>query len=263
MKMKVRLISTPIVIIISLFAYFLSACNQEDEVPGMAKIRISMVDAPGDFDSVIIDLEDVYINLSGSGSDWKSMDIVKQGSFDLLKLIGGNDRLLGESTIPEGNFSQIRLVLGSANRLYMGDSAIYLPLPSENRAGLKVEINEYLEKDITYNLILDFDVDHSILRNQNTGDYTLKPIIRGNLENKSGAIKGKINPAGEKYEVYVVRASDTIKTLSNRKGEFLLRALDPGIYDLNVPNDSGIDLTIEEISIRAGEVKDLGDLRML
>lgn len=262
MKMKVRLISNPIIIIITLFALVFNACKEENDVPGTATIKISMVDAPGDFDSVIIDVEDVLINLSGSGSDWKSMDGVKPGSYDLLKLTNGNEWILGETELPSGNLSQIRLLLGSGNRLYIGDSAIYLPVPSANRSGLKINVQETLDGDKSYKLILDFDVDKSIVRLGN-GDYQLKPVIRGKLESKSGAIKGRILPSSKIYRIYAIRGTDTINTHSNVNGEFLLRALDPGIYDLNVPNDSGMDLTVEEISIRAGEVKDLGDLRML
>ena len=138
----------------------------------------------------------------------------------------------------------------------------FLPVPFVNRSGLKININEVLEGGISYTLILDFDVDKSLVRNGNTGDYTLKPLIRANLSARSGAIRGKVLPSDRVYRVYAVRASDTSGTFSNRSGEFLLRALNPGIYDLTVVNDSGIDLRVEEIAIRAGEVKDLGDLRI-
>ena len=96
----------------------LASCNKESDDPGLANVRFAMVDAPGDFDSVIIDVEEVYYNVSGSESDWQSLESFEPGSYDLLKLVNGNEWVLGETSLPEGRLSQVRLVLGSGNSVY-------------------------------------------------------------------------------------------------------------------------------------------------
>lgn len=261
MKAKIKI--NFFIISLAFLQLFFYACNQKSDTPGLASVRISMVDAPGDFDSLIISVEEVFVNVSGSGSDWQELDNFQSGSYDLLKLVNGNEWLLGETSLPEGRLSQVRLLLGDGTRLYTDDTVFVLRVPSAYRSGLKININEYLEGGITYNLILDFDAAKSIVFNRVAGNYTLKPLIHGILSTKSGAIKGKINPGNKKYRVLVTRGTDTFNTYSERNGEFLFPALDPGIYELKVPNDSGMDISISEIAIRAGEVKDLGDLRML
>lgn len=260
--MKVLVKASKLLLILSIFSLTIFSCSsEENDVPGLVNLSIALVDAPGDFDSVIIDVEDVFINVSGSDSDWQPMDGFIPGSYDLLKMVNGREWILGETTLPAGKLSQIRLLLGSGNRLYFGDSAVYLPVPSANRSGLKINVQEFLEGGLTYKLILDFDVDKSVLRLGN-GDYQLKPVIRGNIEANSGAIKGSIIPSEKVYRIFAARASDTIRTFSNRNGEFLLRALSPGIYDVTVVNEGGLNLTVEEVAIRAGEIKDLGELRI-
>ncbi len=260
--MKVKLEPLLIALFFTLIPSLFYSCEQESEAPGTANVRISMVDAPGDFDSLIISVEEVFINVSGSSSDWQELENFKPGSYDLLKLVNGKEWVLGATAIPEGRLSQVRLLLGDGTRLYTDDTVYVLKVPSADRSGLKINVNEFLEGGISYNLILDFDARKSIIRNGNSGNYTLKPVIRGKLDSKTGAIKGRVMQDSQKRRIYAVRGIDTFNTYTEINGEFLFRTLDPGIYDITIPNESRIDLTISEVSVRAGEVKDLGDLRL-
>jgi len=99
---------------------------------------------------------------------------------DLLQLQNGTEELLAsEVTAPEGEYTQLRFVLGSENYVFVDGERQMLEVPSGARSGIKiilpeVEIeNEGDQIDIT----LDFDVEDSFIE-QGNGEYRFKPTIK-------------------------------------------------------------------------------------
>src|SRR6478609_1391708 len=95
--------------------------NQGQDQPATSKLMVKMVDAPGDYDQVNVEVLDVMIkNNSDSGDGgWISIgDKTQVGEgkiYDLLKLTGGTNIMLTDSLVPSGNLGQMRLVLGDQN----------------------------------------------------------------------------------------------------------------------------------------------------
>ncbi|MCV9385701.1 DUF4382 domain-containing protein [Reichenbachiella ulvae] len=254
---------------VALFALavgILASCDSEKQ---SARIQISLVDAPGDYDAVMIDIEDILVNTSSDESDesgWQSLDTAEPGIYDLLKLTNGEEAFLGEVELPEGQLGQVRLLLGDENTLVIDGEETALTVPSGSQSGLKLNVSAEITGGVTYKLILDFDVDKSVVKAGNSGKYNLKPVIRAEMEAQTGAISGTVAPLEIGSTVYAIIGEDTIaSTVPDETGEFLLRALDAETYSVSAAPEegSGYDgATVDGVAVVIGEVTDAGELTM-
>ncbi|MGZ2371827.1 DUF4382 domain-containing protein [Ancylomarina sp. YFZ004] len=235
----------------------LSACDSDDSK--MAKIKVSLVDAPADYESVLIDVVDVKINNGG----WESLDGVDNKVYDILKLTNGEEAILGEIELPEGQLQEIRLVLGENNQIGVNGELLDLDTPSASQSGLKIKIHTMLEAGVTYKLVLDFDAAKSIVKAGNKDKFILKPVIRAEMEAQTGAIKGMINPTDTDCVVYAIVGTDSISTYPNEEGKFLIRALEANTYRVvAIPTvESGLkEVEKADVEVSLGEVADAGTL---
>ncbi len=250
-----------ILIVVGVFAMFTISCDSDD---GDARVQVWLTDAPGDYQEVNIDLQGVEVHV-GDGEDdagWKSLS-VHGGVYNLLELTNGLDTLLGEISIPAGEISQIRLKLGSENTVKVGGQLFPLDVPSGQQSGLKLQVHQTLAADITYKILLDFDVARSVLLT-GSGKYKLKPVIRTIPEAQDGAIKGVVSPLTATPAVYAIKETDTLATAyTDATGHFLLRGLEAGTYTVSfVPNSSFEATKKENVSVTIGQVTDLGTVQI-
>jgi len=162
----------------------IAGCASEEEkdngITGDAVLQVLLTDAPGDYQEVLIDIDSVLYKMEEADS-WESLEMVRSGIYNLLEFTGGLDTLIGETILPAGTMSQMRLVLGGQNQI-MKDSAYHaLDTPSAQQSGLKFQINTSLEEGKVYRLWIDFDADSSVVETGN-GQYKLKPVIRTHVE---------------------------------------------------------------------------------
>src|SRR5258708_12999885 len=83
-----------------------------------ATLQVRLTDAPGDYQEVNIDIQDVQVNAdaSNSNSGWISIiDTNKKGVYNLLEFTNELDTLLGSHELPAARASQTTLVLTSNN----------------------------------------------------------------------------------------------------------------------------------------------------
>lgn len=149
-----------------------SSCNKEK---GNSTMSVRMVDAPGDFQQVNVEVLGVEVHHDGQG--WVSLPTVT-GVYDLLTLQNDVSAVLvNTGQIPAGNVSQFRLILG-ANNTVMVDSTLYdLATPSAQQSGLKINVGYNFQPNETYELTLDFNAGNSIVQ-QGNGSYSLKPVLK-------------------------------------------------------------------------------------
>ena len=160
-----------------------------------ARMQVYLTDAPGDYEAVYIDVQDVKVNATtDTASGWVSLGHIQPGTYDLLTLVNDRDTLLADADIPTGRIEQIRLVLGPENYVKVDGHMIKLDAPSAQQSGLKLNIHQSVNEGILYKLVLDFDVAKSIHKT-GSSKYMLKPTIRTVLQAVGGSIKGYIAPA--------------------------------------------------------------------
>lgn len=238
----------------------LLACDSSENNTSFVEIRLT--DAPGDYQEVNIDIQSVEVNVTDElESGWKSVDITA-GVYDILKLTGGIDVLLGTAELPSGKISQIRLKLGSANTIKVNDQMRDLSTPSAQQSGLKLNVHSDLQAGVVYQLLLDFDAARSIVAT-GSGSYNLKPVIRTIVEAQSGAIKGKVTPLEATPAVYAISGLDTLATAfaNQTSGEFLLRGLAPGTYKVTfAPGEGFSPIAEESVTVTLGVVTNMGEI---
>lgn len=239
---------------ITSLSLFLTSCSNE---PNTSQVAVRLVDAPGDYDEVNIEVLDVLINRENG---WESLGNVTPQVYDLLKLTGGIDALLVDTEIPSGRVNQIRLVLGENNTVVINGETFALETPSSQQSGLKLNVHQDLVAGVKYNFVLDFMVDKSIVTT-GSGKYNLKPTIRVSTEALSGSISGMVNPIEYQVAVTATSATDTISTYTNVDGKFMLFGVPEGTYTVTFTPDDASELTIKEIenvNVTLGTNTDLG-----
>jgi hypothetical protein len=214
--------------------FTLPSCKK-NETNGTARLQVYLTDDPGDYEAVYIDVKDVQINVTGDTSNgWQSLQSVKAGAYDLLKLVNDDDTLLTDSNIPSGRLHQLRLVLGTENyvKVQGTNQLIKLEAPSAQQSGLKLNIQQDVVDGVLYTITLDFDVAKSIVKTGNS-KYILKPTIRTILNAVGGSIKGVVMPKTFQSAVYAIQGDDTITTTyTDTDGGYLIRGLAAGTYDM-------------------------------
>ncbi|TRX71177.1 DUF4382 domain-containing protein [Carboxylicivirga sp. M1479] len=242
---------------------FTSCKDDDDEQKSSMEVRLT--DSPAEYEEVLIDILEVRINTSSEDdSGWKTLETTEIGVYDLLKFTNGADTLLADEDLPAGKVSQMRLILGDNNQIKKEGQYYNLETPSSQQSGLKFNIHADLISGVAYRIWIDFDAGRSIVEKGN-GAYSLKPVIRTFTEATSGSISGTINPANvQSYIVAVSSANDSIGTYSDiETGEFLLRGVDAGLYDVEIePTEDYLDVEIENINVVLGQASDLGIINL-
>ncbi|MCH4552303.1 DUF4382 domain-containing protein [Aestuariibaculum lutulentum] len=233
---------------------FVFGCKDSDsdgvsaEAP---KISVRLVDAPGDYAAVNVNIVDVMIKMndnSDSESGWMSLE-ANGGMVNLLDFTGGFSKVLVDQfQIPAGTLSQMRLVLGDGNNI---DIAIDeegnvenhpLKTPSDQQSGLKMKIDAVLEEGFTYDYVLDFDVEKSIVMAGNSDNIILKPVIYASAEVNSGIIEGTVEPMEALPAMVSVLVDDmgteeteddfVISAYTDENGGFALWGVPAGTYEV-------------------------------
>ena len=260
MNAKHKILSLLGLALISLFA---SSCTDDNGGNQQAHLVVRLTDAPGDYQEVNIDIQDVQVNAGDDDGGWKSLDI-REGTYDLLKLTNGLDTLLGETDLPAGRISQIRLILGSNNTVRVDDRTENLATPSAQQSGLKVQVHADLKEGMVYEVLLDFDAARSIVATGN-GAFKLKPVIRaiveerGAVETDGGAIEGSVEPVASNPAIHVIQGDDTVSTMVDNVGNFFVGDLTPGNYRVVfIPIEGFLGEELTDVDVTAGDTTDVG-----
>jgi hypothetical protein len=149
-----------------------SACSKDD---AKGNIMVRMTDAPGDYQQVNVDIVQVSVHMSKGG--WTDLP-TKAGVYNLLTLQNGIDTTIVNTTsLPAGDITQMRLLLGSNNTV-MVDSIVYpMDVPSGSQSGVKLTGDITVPGGSDINVLLDFDAKESVVKGGND-EYHLKPSIK-------------------------------------------------------------------------------------
>ena len=258
------------IIAITLLMLFSFSCNNDSSNSETSTISVKLMDDPGDYDNVFIEVLDVMVKMDEEseeededeeGSSWQSLEAINTGIYDLLDLTGGiNVLLVDDFQIPSGELNQLRLVLGENNTIVIDGETFDLKTPSAQQSGLKINVNQTLEPNISYTFLLDFMVDESIVMAGNSDNIILKPVIRATAEANSGAIAGQVLPVGTIVEASVMMGTEVVSSFTDENGNFILVGLQAGTYDVVLTPDaqSGLPtITVENVEVTIGNTTTL------
>ena len=172
-------------------------------------LKVALTDAPAcGYDNVWVTVTKVRVHRSETANDadadWSEVLVDPAGSgrrIDLLELQNGVLAELGQTSLPAGHYSQVRLVLAdnkdvaNANELVLSSTKerVLLDTPSAQQSGLKLKHGFDVEANTEADVVLDFDACRSIVKAGNSGKYNLKPVIAV-LPVLTGSINGAVDP---------------------------------------------------------------------
>ena len=273
-------------IAITIFTFWgFHSCNNTNDYSNTARVQLKLIDAPGDYLEVNVEIVDIQYNSSDNEEGWASFTPADGYpiNVDLTQLIAGNSHLLADEIVPSGMLKQIRLVLSDNNSVTIqgeleGETInTHLDTPSAMQSGLKLKINTELEPGFSYTYILDWDVQKSIVKAGNSGKYNLKPVIRVNAEVNSGSISGKVIGEVEEDDVdgavslqgvivalYTTEDTYITETLTNENGDFIIQGLVGGEYKIKIEQDGYMEYeSTDDVVVTVGTIADLGTIELI
>lgn len=243
-------------------------------------ITVRLVDSPGDFKAVNVEVVDVMIKMdddSDGESGWISLEAQNE-TVNLLDFTGGVSKVLVDRfPIPTGTLKQMRLVLGDGNTIVIEndqavDEEFQLKTPSAQQSGLKLKTNAVIEEGFTYDFVLDFDVEKSIVMSGNSDNIILKPVLYVSTEVSSGIIEGTVTPTDVPSTASVLvddkgtpETEDdfVISALTDETGAFALWGVPGGTYEVMVtPLDEESDYasgSATAVVVVNGEITTISD----
>ncbi len=254
-----------------------TAANNDSTVTAQ-KLSLYLTDDPGRFDSVYIDIKYVEVKTDTSAmhrnddhfndhdndhaadhqnSDqfgkWDTLG-VSAGIYNIARLKNGIDTLLGTANI-KGTIRKIRLTLGTNNSVLLTGVSYPLNFTSGVNNYLYVKINEqhhHQTSTASTALWVDFDISRSI--KYINGKYYLNPVLRPFCDNNFATISGKVLPAAANPIVTVFNSTDTANALPERAGNYKVRGLKAGTYNILFKGYNGYkDTTIKNLQVITGK----------
>ncbi len=122
-----------------------------------------------------------------------------------------------------------------------------LRVPSGDRTGIKLVHGFEIVKGLTTDLVLDFDVDRSVVRAGNSGNWLLKPALKvidtvenatvgGVVTDQKDAVLPGARVSAQVFDQDTDQVTVSTSTLSDAAGEYLMY-LDPGSYTITAYAD--------------------------
>lgn len=178
MKLRINISQTIGLVLIMLMSTLIFTNCQKQRNSG--SMTVKMTDAPGDYQEVNVDIVAVEVHYEdevNDGQEWVALNI-NSGIYNLLDLQNDVTVVLAdEDEIPVGHVTQIRLILGDDNTI-MVDGIVYdLALSSQDKTGLKLNVDAKVKKWKDLEIVIDFDAGESIVLEGN-GTYRLKPVLK-------------------------------------------------------------------------------------
>jgi hypothetical protein len=218
----------------------------------MGTLQVKMTDAPAcGFDAVNISVDRVRVHQSAtatdSDTDWSEIVLSPAKRIDLLSLANGVLADLGQTALPAGTYTQMRLVLAAndashplANSVVpTGGAETALTTPSAQQSGIKLNVDIDVAADKVTDVVLDFDACKSVVTRGASGKYNLKPVIAVTpvLSDAGLRVVGYVDPliALGSTTVSVQSGGVLVKsTVPDATGQFTLYPVPTGSYELVV-----------------------------
>lgn len=210
-------------------------------------LALSLTDAPAcGYDEVNITVQKVRVHQSSTANDadagWSEVVLNPARKINLLNLTNGVLLNLGQTPLPTGRYTQLRMILADntgntlANSVVPtgSSSEVALKTPSGQQSGVKANINIDIAENKLADFVLDFDACKSVVTAGNSGQFLFKPVVSV-IPRYISAVAGFVDAslANGSTAVSLQQGGVVIKaTAPDSTGKFLLQPVGAGSYSL-------------------------------
>ena len=268
----------------------IAACGGGSTESQTGTLRLSLTDAPacGGYDHAWVTVEKVRVHRSSTASDgdpgWSEVTLPAPTRVDLLTLTNGTLLPLGQTELPAGTYTQMRLVLSDnagtdppANAVQLENSSIVpIPLtaPSGQQSGLKMNVNIEVPAGKVADFAIDFDACRSIVKAGQSGKYLLKPVLAviPILSDAGQRVVGWVDPSMVNGSTTVsvqmdglpVRATPPSTSLltTDAYGRFTLYPVPAGTYDLVISSAGRVNAVMTGVPVSDTTTTVIGNINV-
>ncbi len=122
-----------------------------------------------------------------AGEGWFEFDLDEPVTVDLLQFSGGLRALLASEDVPAGRYSQLRFNIDRAWGVQTDGSNVDFRVPS---GVLRIHEDLEVREDAETKIIVDFDLDRSVVQAGQSGQWILKPVLRVVVEEPAATLTG-------------------------------------------------------------------------
>jgi hypothetical protein len=232
-------------------------------------LRLSLTDAPScGYDTAFVTVEKVRVHRSSSAGDddagWSEVVLAVPLRVDLLSLNNGTLLPLGQTELPAGSYTLMRLVLAANTATHPLANAVTpsggvetaLTTPSGQQSGLKMNVSLDVPAGEVAEFAIDFDACKSFVRAGNSGKILLKPVLSvvPILSAAGQRIVGFVDPAlaqtGTTVSVQLAGAP-VRATPPDATGRFVLYPVPAGSYDLVITAAGRVNAVMTGVPVSA------------
>lgn len=234
-------------------------------------LRLALTDAPScGYDAVNVTIQKIRVNQNATAVDtdggWSEIVLNPALRVDLLGLTNGVLAELGQTPLPVGKYTQLRLVLADnagatplANSVVLSSdkSELALKTPSGQQSGLKTNINIDIAANQMADFVLDFDACKSIVLAGSSGQYLLKPVVSvipRLISGVTGFVDLALANGNTSVSLQTADGSVIKATTPDSTGMFLLQPAAPGNYSLVLTAPSRNTTVVTQVPVVAETV---------
>nr|WP_283774060.1 DUF4382 domain-containing protein [Aquiflexum sp. TKW24L] len=196
-------------------------------------INVFVIDAPGDFDEVWVEILGVEVKTTGTRGQDNAIPVFLENiqsnqQVNLASLILDRQFLVGRGEFLVGAVTELTLRLGTDNFVVVDGARSPLIFDNSEAQNPSLTVNYPLDPGFSVDLFIDFEVFRSIKASSNpTAGYILNPKLRSFSRANTGEIAGTITPLQENAIVYAIQGRDTVSStaVDLATGRFKLRGL--------------------------------------
>ncbi|NCT97648.1 MAG: DUF4382 domain-containing protein [Comamonadaceae bacterium] len=237
---------------------------------GSGTLRVALTDNPAcGYDEVVVTVNEVRVHTADapdSDPGWRSIPVNPPLSVNLLDYTNGALLNLGQTRVPAGTYTRLRLVLApntgaQADRNWIvlsGNPGVRVPLktPSGQQSGLKVQTSLAVQRDGLTDVVIDFDACRSVVVAGGSGQYLLKPVLRTLPRVETGVI-GEVSLAAATAGASVsLQQNGEVRraTVADANGLFKLQPVEPGEYTLVVVTPGRATAAVRQLQVFSGQL---------
>ncbi|MGV3497408.1 MAG: DUF4382 domain-containing protein [Hydrogenophaga sp.] len=264
-----RLINTGKALLLTALLGVLAACGGGGGSAGEGTLRVALTDNPAcGYSEVVVTVREVRVHQNDAPDDdagWRSIPVDPPLTIDLLDYTNGALLDLGQTQVPAGNYTKLRLVLSpntgalaDRNWIVLSGSSTRVPLktPSGQQSGLKINTNLDVQTGGLTDVVIDFDACKSVVMAGNSGRYLLKPVLRTLPRVETGVV-GEVSVAAAAAGASVSLQQNGVvrrATVADANGNFKLQPVEPGTYTLVVVTPGMATAVVRNVQVFSGQL---------
>ncbi|HLP14281.1 MAG TPA: DUF4382 domain-containing protein [Flavobacteriales bacterium] len=245
--------------------------NNNNPATAPGEFKVHMTDAPGDYASFKAQITKVEAYHENDG--WITLNSESK-IVSVLDLNNGKSiELAHASNLSAGTYTKLKLTFGDANYISFnaGVNTSGITLNAQGEALLQwdgpkeveITINENMNAQTGAFVLLDFHAANSL--HQQASSYVINPVIT-EIKDVSTGLKGTVQ-GHARAAIMLSSGTHTYSTYINAQGQFLMRGIEPGIYQLTVI-PSGVtpgglsEHEVNGIVVTKGQIKQVGTIHL-